>query len=80
MKVVVHVARRPEIADPQGATVLRALHDLGFEEVASVRFNREITLEVTGGDPAEVERRVQEMCDKLLANPVLEDYRVEVRP
>jgi phosphoribosylformylglycinamidine synthase len=76
MKVTVIVTRRKEIADPQGATVLRALHDLGYLEVRSVRVDRNITLEVEGSEAG----RVKEMCDRLLANPVIEDYRVEVEP
>lgn len=80
MRVTVHVTRRPEIADPQGATSARALHDLGYGEVRSARIDRTIHLEVEGGDPAKVRTRVEEMCARLLANPVLEDYEVVVEP
>jgi phosphoribosylformylglycinamidine synthase PurS subunit len=79
MKVTVTIDRRPEIADPEGATVQRALHDLGFTEVeGEVRMDRVIHIEVEGDDPAEVKTRVEEMCRQLLANPVLEDFSVEV--
>lgn len=78
MRVRVSIDRRPEIADPEGSTVLRALHDLGFGEVAEVRMNRVIDLEIAGDDPAEVSGRVSEMCRQLLANPVLEDFTVEI--
>jgi phosphoribosylformylglycinamidine synthase PurS subunit len=78
MRVTVDVRRRPEIADPQGATAARALHDLGYDEVGSVRIDRTIHLEVDGNDPAEVEARVEEMCRRLLANPVIEDFEVTV--
>ena len=78
MRVSVAIDRRPEIADPEGSTVLRALHELGFDEVTSVRVDRVIHLDVTGEDPEEVERRVEEMCRQLLANPVLEDFEVTV--
>lgn len=80
MKIKVEVTRRPEIADPQGATVLRALHDLGFSEVHSTRFDRTITIELDGSDPEVARSRVQEMCRRLLANPVIEDYVIEVEP
>lgn len=80
MKVTVTIDRRPEIADPEGTTVERALHDLGFTDVSSVRMDRIIHLEVDGDDPAEVRTRVEEMCRQLLANPVLEDFAVEVEP
>ena len=78
MRVTVHIERRPEIADPEGSTIARSLADLGYAEVASVRTGRTLHLEVTGDDPDVVRRRVVEMCEKLLANPVNEDYRVEV--
>lgn len=72
------VNRRPEIADPEGTTVERALHDLGYVEVTRVRMDRVIHLEVEGEDPVAIKTRVEEMCRRLLANPVLEDFEVEV--
>ena len=78
MRVTVTINRRPEIADPEGTTVKRALHDLGYTETADVRMDRVIHLEVEGSDPAEVKARVEEMCQQILANPVLEDFDVEV--
>ncbi len=78
MKVIVGITRRPEIADPQGTTIQRALHDLGHTEVVSVRVDRVIHLEVQGDDAEVVRGQVTEMCRKLLANPVLEDFSVEV--
>ena len=80
MKVTVTIDRRPEIADPEGTTVRRALHDLGFTEATEVRMDRVIHLEVEGDDPETVRSRVAEMCQQLLANPVLEDFEIEVRP
>lgn len=78
MRVTVTIDRRPEIADPEGTTVERALHDLGFIEAKAVRMDRVIHMEVDGDDPAKVRARVEEMCRQLLANPVLEDFSVEV--
>lgn len=78
MKVTVTIDRRPEIADPEGTTVERALHELGFTEATSVRMDRVIHMNVDGDSPAEVKRRVEDMCRQLLANPVLEDFEVEV--
>ena len=79
MKVTVTIDRRPEIADPEGTTVQRALHDLGFTEARAVRMDRVIHMDIEGDDPAEVKARVEEMCRQLLANPVLEDFAVEVQ-
>jgi len=78
VRVTVTIHRRPEIADPEGTTVARALHELGYEEVAEVRFDRIIQLELKGTDPDTAKERVEEMCRRLLANPVLEDFTVEV--
>ena len=78
MRVKVEVVRRPEIADPQGVTVVRALRDLGFEEVAGARFNRTIVLDLDVADTHSAKARVEEMCRRLLANPTIEDFEVEV--
>ena len=78
MKVTVEITRRPEIADPEGTTIERALSDLGYSEVGSVRVDRVLHLDVAGEDVSSVRSRVEEMCRRLLANPVLEDFEVEV--
>ncbi|HEX2154759.1 MAG TPA: phosphoribosylformylglycinamidine synthase subunit PurS [Acidimicrobiia bacterium] len=78
MKVTVHIERRPEIADPEGSTIARSLNDLGYDEVVSVRTGRTLHLDVAGDDLDAVRSRTDEMCQKLLANPVIEDYRIEV--
>ncbi|HWB89579.1 MAG TPA: phosphoribosylformylglycinamidine synthase subunit PurS [Acidimicrobiia bacterium] len=78
MRVTVTIDRRPEIADPEGTTVRRALHELGFTETEQVRMDRVIHLDVAGDDPELVRKRVEDMCRQLLANPVLEDFTVEV--
>jgi phosphoribosylformylglycinamidine synthase len=58
--------------------VRRALHELGFTETEQVRMDRVIHLDVAGDDPELVRKRVEDMCRQLLANPVLEDFTVEV--
>lgn len=73
--VTVNVRRRPSISDPQGATVARALRDLGHD-VASVRIDKTIELQVPAGDEAAIRDRVTAMCEKLLANPVMEDFEI----
>ena len=77
MRVLVLVTRRPGIADPEAATVGRALRDLGHE-VGDVRFGRTITLELDEPDPDQAAAKAREMCEQLLANPVIEDYEVRV--
>lgn len=78
MKVTVTINRRHEIADPEGTTVMRALHDLGYTETREVRMDRVIHMEVEGDDATVIKERVEAMCRQVLANPVLEDYEVEV--
>lgn len=73
------INRRPEIADPEGTTVERALHDLGYTETSAVRMDRVIHLEVESDDASRVRARVEEMCKQVLANPVLEDFEIEVQ-
>ncbi len=73
-RVVVDVMLKPEILDPQGQAVADALPRLGISEVASVRIGRRVEIEFAG--EADLER-AREIADKLLANPVIEDYRVE---
>lgn len=77
--VTVNIRRRPSISDPQGATVARALRDLGHE-VTEVRIDKTIELQVPDGDVEAIRTKVAEMCDKLLANPVMEDYEILISP
>lgn len=66
------------IADPQGQTIERALPALGFNGVTDVRVGKRIELHVEAADPSEARERVDEMCERLLANPVIEEYEVIV--
>ena len=77
MKVRVLVRLRPGILDVQGAAVKRALGGLGFTDVADLRVGKVIELEVDAVNAATARARVDEMCQKLLANPILEDYAIE---
>lgn len=78
MKARVYVTYRRGILDPQGNAVARSLAALGFGEVRGVRIGKLIDLELDTTDRALAERRLDEMCQRLLANPVIEDYRYEV--
>jgi len=69
----IFVTYKKGIFDPPGATASRALANLGYDEVGDVKIGKYVQLEVADGTP---EARVAEMCDKLLANPVIEDYRI----
>lgn len=77
MKATVHVFLKPGVLDVQGKAIENALHGLGWADVNHVRVGRVLEFEV-GGDKATAEAQVKAMCDKLLANTVIESYRVEV--
>ena len=78
MKAKVHVTLKQGVLDPQGKAVQHALAALGFDGVEGVRQGKFIELELSGTDPAKAEAKVEDMCQKLLANMVIEDYRVDI--
>ena len=78
MKAHVHVMLKSGVLDPQGEAVRHALGTLGFEGVTGVRQGKVIELDLTETDRAKAEAQVKAMCEKLLANTVIESYRVEV--
>jgi phosphoribosylformylglycinamidine synthase len=77
MKVRVLVRLKPGILDVQGASVKRALVGLGFSDVADLRIGKVIEVDVDAATPEAARARADEMCRRLLANPVLEDYTIE---
>ena len=74
----VEVTHRPGIADPAGATVERALPALGYTNVTQVHIGKVIRLVVDAADAGAAKSQVEEMCERLLANPVIESYEVTV--
>ncbi|MES2035800.1 MAG: phosphoribosylformylglycinamidine synthase subunit PurS [Pseudomonadota bacterium] len=78
MKATVHVFLKPGVLDVQGKAVESALHGLGWPAVKDVRVGRVITFDLAATDPAAAETEVKAMCEKLLANTVIESYRIEI--
>ena len=78
MKVRVHVTLKPGVLDPQGAAVRHSLGALGFDGVEKVRQGKVIELLLAETDATKAETQVKEMCEKLLANTVIENYAVEI--
>ena len=78
MRVRIFVSLKPGVLDPQGKAIERSLHSLGYAEVQDVRMGKCLEINLEGDSRQTVEARVREMCDKLLANPVIEDYRFEI--
>jgi phosphoribosylformylglycinamidine synthase subunit PurS len=74
----VFITLKEGILDPQGKTVLRALKSLGYDEVEDLRIGKYMEVELAGDDKAVLEERLGEMSEKLLANPIIENYRMEV--
>ncbi|GAB3043175.1 phosphoribosylformylglycinamidine synthase subunit PurS [Virgibacillus ainsalahensis] len=75
-KVTVHITLKQGVLDPQGKAIQESLNSLGYQEIQDARVGKYIELQVEEGP--NLEERVKEMCDKLLANPVIEDYRFDV--
>lgn len=74
----VYVTLRPTVNDPQGLTIRSGLHALGFARVDSVRAGKYMEIRVDARDRATAQAQVEEMCRKLLANPVIEDFRFDL--
>jgi phosphoribosylformylglycinamidine synthase len=75
MKAIIHVNLKKAILDPQGKAIASALKSMGFDEVEEARQGKVIELALNGKAD---EARLKDMCDRLLANPVIEDYKIEL--
>jgi phosphoribosylformylglycinamidine synthase PurS subunit len=78
MKARVHVTLKSGVLDPQGQAIGHALHSLGFAGMRDVRQGKVIELELEESDPGKARAAVEAMCGKLLANPVIENYTIEL--
>ena len=78
MKARVHITLKEGVLDPQGKAIAHALAALGFEGVNEVRQGKYIEIDVAESDPGAARARVEDMCEKLLANTIIENYAVEV--
>lgn len=75
-KVTVYITLKQGVLDPQGKAIQNSLHSLGYEEVQEARVGKFIELHVD--DKEDLDARINAMCDQLLANPVIEDFRFDV--
>ncbi|HTR62112.1 MAG TPA: phosphoribosylformylglycinamidine synthase subunit PurS [Candidatus Binataceae bacterium] len=78
MQVKVFVTPRKGILDPQGRAVEHSLKSLGFKDIADVKIGKYIVLDVAAGSAADARAQAQKMCERLLANPLIEDFTFEV--
>lgn len=77
-KAKIFVTLKQGVLDPQGEAVKNSLHVLGYREVEQVRIGKYIEIQLDGQDKEQALKKLAEMSDKLLANPVIEDFRVEI--
>lgn len=78
MKARVYITLKKDVLDPQGKAVMGALGSLGFDEVTDIRVGKFMEIELQGTTKQEAKERVGRMCEKLLANTVIEDYCLEI--
>ena len=78
MKVQVLVRLKPGVLDVQGKAVEHGIHGLGLEQVSNVRIGRLIELDVPGSSSDEIRKKIEELCVKLLANPIIENYEIKL--
>jgi len=77
-KARVYVSLKKQVLDPQGKTIQHALHDLGFDSVQSIRYGKYLEVELDTPSREKAEEDLDAICRRLLANPVIEDYRFEI--
>jgi phosphoribosylformylglycinamidine synthase PurS subunit len=79
MKARITITLKNGVLDPQGKAIEGALHALGFADVANVRQGKLIELDIPAADDAAARNQLRDMCEKLLANTVIENYNIEIR-
>ena len=77
-EVKVKIGLKKGVSDPEGANILKALHLLGFNTVKEAKTNRNVDLLIDGKNKEEVKKKVEEMCQRLLTNPVIHTYEIEI--
>ena len=78
MKAQIYITLHPGVHDPEAETTLKALHQLGFAAVTGLRKGRYLELDLTSTDPKQAEAEAEAMCQKLLANPVMESVKIVI--
>lgn len=78
LKAEIHINLKKTISDPQGLTIKHALESLGYRDLAEVRIGKSVIIKLNLSDKKKAEDEVNQMCKKLLANPVIEDYDFQI--
>jgi phosphoribosylformylglycinamidine synthase len=79
LEATVYITLKAGVLDPQGETVKRALHSLGYPQAEEVRVGKYLNIKLEGDDQQQAAAQLEQMCQKLLANPVIEDYHFEIK-
>lgn len=78
-KAKINVTLKKSVLDPQGKTVMHALESMGFKDAKDLRVGKYFELALEAANPADAQKKVKEICDKVLINPVIEDYAFELQ-
>lgn len=78
LKAEIYITLKKTVADPQGLTIRHALESLGYQDLEEVRVGKLITVKLNSQDKKEAKKRINEICQRLLANPIIEDYSFEI--
>jgi phosphoribosylformylglycinamidine synthase PurS subunit len=79
LEVEIYITLKKTVSDPQGLTIKHALESLGYKNLEEVRVGKLITIKLSSKDKKEAEQKLDEMCQKLLANPIIEDYHLKIK-
>ncbi|MDP2905061.1 MAG: phosphoribosylformylglycinamidine synthase subunit PurS [Candidatus Omnitrophota bacterium] len=79
LKAEICITLKKTVADPQGLTIKQALESMGYQGLEKVRIGKFIIIELSGRNKVSAQKEAEEMCAKLLANPIIEDYRIEIK-
>ena len=79
LEAEVHINLKRTVSDPQGLTIKHALESLGYQNLEEVRVGKLIAIKLSSGNRKEAKQRVDEMCKRLLANPIIEDYSFKIK-
>jgi len=78
LKAEIYITLKKTVADPQGLTVKHALESLGYKDLADVRMGKMVVVKLNYEDKIRAKKEINEMCKKLLANPIIEEYRFKI--
>lgn len=79
-KVKVYIKLKPDVLDPQGKVIMNTLYTLGYKDVKDVRASKFFELQINSDNEEDIKKEVEEICDKVLANPNIETYSFEIEP